>query len=278
MKFKCENRIIDLLNYYHLSKAKIYDLRINKKVLVDNNFVPFERVIGNVEVDIDLDEEVNYKPCDEPLDILYEDDDFLVVSKKPHMIIHDEENSLANLVASYYIKNGINRAIRFPSRIDADTTGVVLFAKHILSSSYLDYLFREDLVEKKYLLLTYGVFKEKNGKIDYNIGTDRHVNGRMVTSINGQKALTYYKVLKSSKISLVEARIKTGRTHQIRVHFSKINHPLLGDNLYGKSEYERVMLHAYSLSFVHPRTKKQITITAPIYNDMQTIIDKYFNE
>lgn len=277
MKFNIKGSIHDFLNSYHLSKSKIYDLFINKKVTFEGKNISFDKEIEGL-IDIDLDEELNYEKEDGKLNVLYEDEDFLFVSKEPHIIIHDEKHSLANMVANYYVKHNIKRAVRFPSRIDADTTGVVCFPKHFLASSYMDYLFREELIEKKYLALVYGFFKEKKGKINYNIGTDRHVNGKMVTTINGKEALTLYNVIKSKNISLVEATIKTGRTHQIRVHFAKINHPLLGDNLYGKSDYERVMLHAYSLEFVHPRTKEKLFIQAPLFEDMQTIIDKNFND
>lgn len=243
MKVKLNNESINsFLERMHLSKKKIYDLKINKKI--DGNFDE----VSNKEIEINLEEDVNYKPMEGMLDIIYEDDNLLVVNKPRGIIIHDETNSLANIVANYYIKNNIKSEIRFPSRLDKDTTGVVIFAKNMIMASYLDYLFASDLVDKEYIALCHNKFSELSGKITYSISTDRHNNNKMVTTINGKKCKTLYKVLYNGNISYVSLRIKTGRTHQIRVHLSKIGHSILGDKIYGDG-IGNLMLHCRKIEF-----------------------------
>ena len=243
MKVKLNNESISsFLERMHLSKKKIYDLKINKKITGN-----FDELINGF-IDINLDEEVNYKPIEGSLDIIYEDDNLLVVNKPRGIIIHDETNSLANIVANYYIKNNIKSEIRFPSRLDKDTTGVVIFAKNMIMASYLDYLFASDLVDKEYIALCHNKFSELSGKITYSISTDRHNNNKMVTTINGKKCKTLYKVLYNGNISYVSLRIKTGRTHQIRVHLSKIGHSILGDKIYGDG-IGNLMLHCKKIEF-----------------------------
>ena len=243
MKVKLNNESINsFLERMHLSKKKIYDLKLKMKE-------DFDKVI-NGYIDINTDEEVNYKPMDGSLDIIYEDEYYLVVNKPRGIIIHDETNSLANIVANYYIKNNIKSEIRFPSRLDKDTTGVVIFAKNMIMASYLDNLFANDLVDKEYIALCHNKFSELSGKITYSISTDRHNNNKMVTTINGKKCKTLYKVLYNGDISYLSLRIKTGRTHQIRVHLSKIGHPVLGDKIYGDG-IGNLMLHCKKIEFMN---------------------------
>lgn len=251
MKIKLNNESVNtFLDRVHLSKKKIYELKSNKKIDVSN----FDEII-NGYININLDEEVNYTPEEYNLDIIYEDDNYLVVNKKRGIIIHDETNSLANKVAYYYLKNSIKSMVRYPSRLDRDTTGVVIFAKNMISASYLDFLFSNDSVDKTYTALAHGRFKELNGKITYSISTDRHNNNKMVTSINGKKCKTIYKVLKNGDISYLDLRIKNGRTHQIRVHLSKIGHPILGDSIYGDG-IGSLMLHCKKIEFMNYDGKK----------------------
>ncbi len=265
MKVKLKNESINsFLNRMHLSKKKIYDLRINNKI--SGNFKKFDELL-NEEIIINLDEDINYSPEEGTLDIIYEDDNYLVVNKKRGIIIHDETNSLANIVAYYYNKNNIKSEVRYPSRLDRNTTGVVIFPKNMIIASYLDNLFTNDLVKKEYVCLCHNEFKNLNGTINYNISTDRHNNNKMVTTINGKKAITNYKVLKNGKISYASINIKTGRTHQIRVHFSKIGHPILGDDIYGLNDGE-LMLHCKTIEFINYDGTK-ICFNAPL--------DKEFN-
>ena len=253
MKVRLKGESINsFLNRMHLGKKKIYDLRINKKI--SGNYKDFDEVL-NEEIDINLDEDINYNPIEGNLSIIYEDDNYLVINKPRGIIIHDESNSLANIVASCFIKNNIKAEVRYPSRLDRNTTGVVIFPKNMLIASYLDFLFANDEIKKEYIALCHNEFKNDNGTINYNISTDRHNNNKMVTTINGKKAITNYKVIKNGKISYVSINIKTGRTHQIRVHFAKIGHPILGDDIYGLNDGE-LMLHCKKIEFINYDGKK----------------------
>lgn len=254
MKIKLNNESINsFLDRVHLSKKKIYNLKTNKKI--SGNFKNYDEIL-NDEIDLNLDEDVDYKPIKGNLNIIYEDDNYLVVNKPRGIIIHDEKNSLANIVANYYIENNIKSAIRFPSRLDRDTTGVVIFTKNMISASYLDFLFSSDEIDKVYIALAHNRFKENSGKITYSISTDRHNNNKMVTTINGKPCKTIYKVLKNGSTSYVELKIKTGRTHQIRVHLSKIGNPILGDKIYGVSDKYELMLHCKKIEFMNYDGKK----------------------
>ncbi len=270
MKVKLKNESINsFLNRMHLSKKKIYDLKINKKI--SGNFNNFDELL-NCEIIINLDETINYRAEDGLLDIIYEDDNYLVVNKKRGIIIHDESNSLANIVASYFIKNNIKAEVRYPSRLDRNTTGVVIFPKNMLIASYLDNLFANDCIKKEYVCLCHNEFKQEKGTINYNISTDRHNNNKMVTTINGKKAITNYKVIKNGKISYVSVSIKTGRTHQIRVHFSKIGHPILGDDIYGLND-GKLMLHCRLIEFINYDGKK-ISFNAPLDEEFNKKINE----
>ena len=120
----------------------------------------------------------------------------------------------------------------------------------MISASYLDFLFFNDLVKKEYLAICHNEFKRLNGVINYNISTDRHNNNKMVTTINGKKAITNYNVIKNGVISLVSIKIKTGRTHQIRLHLSKIGHSILGDKIYGIGD-GKLLLHCNKIEFMN---------------------------
>ena len=268
MRIKLNNESVNtFLDRVHLSKKKISELKTNKKIDIDD----FDKII-NGYVDFNLDEELNYNPEEYDLDIIYEDDNYLVVNKKRGIIIHDEANSLANKVAYYYNKNNIKSMVRYPSRLDKDTTGVVIFAKNMISASYVDYLFSNDMVDKTYIALAHNKFKELNGKITYSISTDRHNNNKMVTTINGKKCKTIYKVLINGKISYLELKIKNGRTHQIRVHLSKIGHPILGDSIYGDG-IGNLMLHCKKIVFTNYDGKK-LSFTSNFDNDFKKIVDE----
>ncbi len=263
MKIKLVNESINsFLEKVHLSKKKIYELKQEKRIDYNN----YDEVL-NKEININLDEELNYNPEKYDLDIIYEDDNYLVVNKKRGIIIHDEANSLANKVAYYYSINNIKSMVRYPSRLDKDTTGVVIFCKNMISASYLDFLFSNDLINKEYVALCHKKFSSLDGKITYSISTDRHNNNKMVTTINGKKCKTLYKVLFNGNVSYLSLRIKTGRTHQIRVHLSKIGHPILGDSIYGDGIGE-LMLHCKKIEFVDFNGKK-ITLEAKIDKEFE---------
>lgn len=231
---------------------------------------------------ITIKEEVSSEkipPVQLPLDIVYEDEDVLVVNKPANMPIHPSlgnyENSLANALAFYYEQQNTPFVFRCLTRLDRDTSGLTLIAKHMLSAGILSAQLAKkgtsDGIEREYLAICEGIFAQKSGTIDAPIArTPGSIMERMV-SPDGDRALTYYIVLQESNThSLLRLRLETGRTHQIRVHCKYIGHPIIGDFLY-HPEYSliaRQALHSEYLAFTHPITKKRMEFHAPLPNDM----------
>lgn len=219
------------------------------------------------------DEEPNGKIEHRDLDILYEDDDLLLVNKEPFMVTHtakdDSEGTLLNYTLGYFEENNIKRKVRFINRLDRDTSGIVLVAKNSFAQDKVTSDFDKN-VEKKYIAIVEGILDEKEGIIDGPIATSEDGIKREVNYVIGKKSLTSYKVLEEyENMSLLLLTLHTGRTHQIRVHMAHVGHPILGDGLYGsKSELiNRQALHSYSLKFRLPRNNKAIEICAKLPKD-----------
>ena len=203
-----------------------------------------------------------------PIEVIYEDDDFLAVNKPHGMPSHPSQNhhsgTLANAVMYMYRDKPF--VYRVLTRLDIDTTGVVVIAKNAVFAD----AFQKTEIQKEYLAVCVGVPSDKSGVIDAPIGRADGIIKRCVTN-DGKPSLTKYEVLsKADGLSLVRAIPVTGRTHQIRVHMAHIGCPLLGDYLYGTEiEGQRTRLHCERLSFVHPITKKETILTAPLPNDFK---------
>lgn len=219
------------------------------------------------------DEEPNGKIEHRDLDILYEDDDLLMVNKEPFMVTHtakdDSEGTLLNYTLGYFEENNIKRKVRFINRLDRDTSGIVLVAKNSFAQDKVTSDFDKN-VEKKYIAIVEGILDEKEGTIDGPIATSEDGIRREVNYVIGKKSFTSYKVLEEyENMSLLLLTLHTGRTHQIRVHMAHISHPVLGDGLYGsKSDLiNRQALHSYSLKFKLPRNNKAIEICAKLPKD-----------
>lgn len=234
----------------------------------------------------ELESSKKIPPVDLPLSIIYEDEDILIVNKPANMPIHPSmnnyENTLGNAVAYYYMKKGEPFLYRCINRLDRDTTGLTILAKHYLSCGIL-----YDEMESREIKRTYYAIVEnrtvfdapyahrllQTGTIDLPLGRrpDSAIE-RMVDIKNGDKAITHYRVLATNDgLSLLELQLDTGRTHQIRVHMQAIGHPLIGDFLYNPKDthMKRQALHAGKLSFRHPITKETLSFTAPVPQDMQ---------
>lgn len=217
-------------------------------------------------------------PVQLPLDILYEDEDILVLNKPADMPVHPSagnyENTLANGVAWYYKQQGENFVYRCINRLDRDTTGVLVLAKNPLSGALLSAQMKQRQIRRTYLALTDGIPPEK-GTVSAPIARmDDSVITREVNWEHGETAVTHYERLAvSNGYSLVELHLDTGRTHQIRVHMKYIGHPLIGDFLYHPDfrQIDRQALHAARLSFLHPIKKEPLVFTAPLPPDMQAL-------
>ena len=223
-------------------------------------------------------EELNVEPENIPLDILYEDDDLLVVNKPKGMVVHPaaghSSGTLVNAVLYHCRGNlsGINGVLRpgIVHRIDKDTTGALLVCKNDTAHRDLAEQLKCHSIRRRYRAVVQGNLKDDEGTIEGPIG--RHPTDRKKMAINhknGKDAVTYYKVLERfGQATYVECRLETGRTHQIRVHMASIGHPLLGDTVYGSSRnpyhLEGQALHAMILGFVHPRTGEYMEFTAPL--------------
>jgi len=252
--------------------------------------------LDNLEISDDMNEEDSISPENIPLDILYEDEDIIVINKPAGLLVHPtnkiRSGTLVNALM-YHIKDfdkigdDPNR-LGIVHRLDKDTSGVLVVGKNSYSKSFLSDQFKERKTKKIYLTIVRGLLKEKEGEITLPLG--RHPTSRQKRAVvfNGREAVTFYKVLKefNSLASLVWVQIETGRTHQIRVHFKYIGNPVVGDTLYGKNKFEksvkipieRQMLHALKLGIYHPRNGKWMEFLAPLPEDFKKVLMNFSND
>lgn len=240
------------------------------------------KIQDEVEVEFLIEEELRLEPEYIPLQILYEDDDLLAINKPEGMVVHPapghRTKTFANALVYHLKKNPFNDNLRpgIVHRLDKDTTGVLLAAKHLKSQVKLVNLFSERKMHKKYNALCLGTVQ--NQTINMPIGRDPKHRQKMKVIESGKEALSIVKTLGfDDTLSFVEVEIKTGRTHQIRVHLKQIGHPILGDSVYGnttlnkKLKATRLFLHARVLSFIHPFSNQKITIEAPLPKDFEIL-------
>ena len=230
----------------------------------------------------------NIVPRGYDIDILYEDEDILVVNKPYNMPIHPSvnnyDNTLANGIMHYYEKKGQPYVFRCMNRLDRDTSGVTIIAKNLLSGSILSKQMKERGIDRIYIAFVEGVVKEE-GTIDLPIGREEgSVIKRKIDKKEGKPAVTHYRRLDvfhidGKAVSVVALKLETGRTHQIRVHMSAIGHPLLGDFLYNEDNHmlTRQGLHGIACSFYHPITREYMKIKAPLPDDMSVLLERSSN-
>ena len=221
-------------------------------------------------------------PSDEPVNIVYEDEDLILLNKRGDQVVHPSYahymDSLSNALAGYYEKTGQEHVMRVIGRLDRETSGLIIFAKNRHSASVLSQKNENMSRRKEYLALCTGIFNEKEGTVDAPI--ERIPGQRMIREVrsDGKRAVTHYKIEKEFRdFSLVRLQLDTGRTHQIRVHMAYLGHPLLGDNLYGKDIDDnkgmtRAALHACHLEFEQPITGERLSFEAELPEDMKTAI------
>lgn len=253
-----------------LSRSKIQKLIDNKKVIVNNKFVSanYKIKMGDlIEVNDDLNYEINIEKENIPLDIVYEDDDLLIVNKESGMVTHPAPGhytkTLVNaLLYKFDISSTTDIRPGIVHRLDKDTSGLMVVAKNEKTHEKLSEMIKNKEVKRHYIALVEGVIQHETGTIDAPIGRDQYDRQKMaVTDINGKDSITHFKVLKRYKDkTLVECILETGRTHQIRVHMKYINHPVVNDPIYNKKKSDDFgqMLHSKSIEFIHPITKKEI--------------------
>lgn len=269
-----------------LSRSKIQKLIKEKKVLVNGKEVNSSysiRVNDEIEVNDNLDYEIKVEPENIPLDIVYEDDDLLIINKESGMVVHPApghySGTLVNaLLYKYPSLQGEGLRPGIVHRLDKDTSGLMIVAKNDWSLEKLSTMISAKSVERKYLAIVDGVIKHETGEIDAPIGRDLNNRQKMaVTDINGKEAITHFKVLERFKNNtLVECVLETGRTHQIRVHMAYIGYPVTNDPLYGKGRTTEFgqMLHSYSIKFKHPRTNKELEFEVGLPKEFQDKLEE----
>ena len=241
----------------------------------------------------------HFEPEPIPIDVIFEDEDIMVVNKQPGLVVHPTKghpcHTIANGIMSHMLEKGDCYKIRFVNRLDMDTSGILLIGKNSHAQDNLAKQMAESgfvsgksdetdrnrrTVEKKYVAIVKGMPEEEEGTIDLPIG--KPVDDQLQRAVipDGSPSVTHYRVLErypkgKTGYALVELMLETGRTHQIRVHLSHIGYPIVGDHLYGEDAVyliERQALHAAELSFLHPATKKRVTFRAPLPEDMKNLI------
>ncbi len=267
---------------FKLSARLMHKVIINKLALLNNKQIDTRSSINigdNVKIDLNYEEENdNIVPVKMNLDILYEDDCLLIINKPAGIAVHPSilhfEDSLSNGIRFYFDSIGLKKKIRPVNRLDLDTSGIIVFAKNEFVQECLIRQMNNNIFKKEYIAIVTGHLKEKSGVINLPIARKENSIIERCISEKGQNAITKYEVIKElDSISVVKCFLETGRTHQIRVHFMAIGHPLIGDSLYGSksSLINRQALHCYSISFVHPITKEVLNITCNLPKDMENI-------
>ena len=221
-------------------------------------------------------------PTNLPLDIIYEDEDLLVLNKPAGMPIHPSlnnyTNSMANALAYYFQSQGKPFIFRCCNRLDRDTSGLTIVSKHLVSGSILSDMTKYREVHREYLAIARGSVTPSEGTIQAPLGRkEGTIIERTVDWEHGEDAVTHYKVVKEANgHSLVSLRLETGRTHQIRIHMKYLGYPLIGDYLYNPDmEYmTRQALHSHHMEFTHPITGEHMSFTAPLPEDMARVIQE----
>ena len=275
-EFQCSNRLITILKRENCIFVNNIISTINTNIKKDD--------IIKVNLDFSEDENRNILPIQMNLDIIYEDECFLVINKPAYVPIHPSilhfEDTLSNGVKYYFESHHIHKKIRPVNRLDKDTSGLVIFAKNQYIQESLAKQMLSNNFKKEYIAILDGYIDSNIGTISANIS--RKTDSIVEREINntGQIAITHYELIKhfeykKNKLSLVKFTLETGRTHQIRVHCKYINHPILGDTLYGNKSnlISRQALHAYKISFIHPITKKRLDLEATLPIDIEKIIE-----
>ena len=281
-----------LMEKLSMSRSKIQRMIDQECILVNHQKIKNSYILkigDEISIDEDYTEEVDITPEDIPLDIYYEDDYLLVINKPSGMVVHPAagnfEGTLVNALMHHCNNHlsGVNGKIRpgIVHRIDKDTSGLLLVAKTDEVHNHLAKQISEKTVVRKYIALVQGVIQEDTATIDAPIGRDPNNRKKMcVTDINAKDAVTHLRVLERYKTTtLIECKLETGRTHQIRVHLNYIGHPVVNDPLYGLRKLDDPdfgqMLHAKTIGFIHPITNEYLEFTADVPEKFKQIQEKY---
>ena len=298
MKIKVEDSNLDRIDSYlsnneevDLTRAKIQSLIKSGDILVNGKPTKNSyKVNNNDEIDINyVEENLDIKEEDIPLDIIYEDDDVLVINKPSGMVVHpsagNTSGTLVNALMHYSKLSNINGEFRpgIVHRIDKDTSGLLVVAKNDKAHLFLADELKDHKIKRKYIALVHGIIKFDKGTIDAPIGRDKNDRKKMaITTENSKDAITHFRVLDRYKnTTLIECELETGRTHQIRVHMKYIEHPIVNDPVYSRDKNIDgfgQMLHAMEITFTHPTTKKEMSFKADVPEEFNKILKIYKEE
>lgn len=276
--------------HFQISDRLLTKLKKNNKILLNNLpcYIDKKITIGDfICVNLDFEEESeNIVPIKMDLDIIYEDESILVINKQAGLPVHPSilhfEDNISNGIKYYFKTINLKRKIRPVNRLDKDTSGIVIFAKNEYIQECLIKQMKNNTFKKEYYAILEGLLEKNSGTI--NAPISRKEGSIIEREINfcGDFAITHFELIKTfnsqinnCSLSLVRFILETGRTHQIRVHSKHINHPILGDSLYGNSSnlISRQALHAYKVSFIHPITKNKLELKIDLPDDMKKIIE-----
>ena len=262
-------------------------IKVNGKIPKSNYKL---KALDEIEVILPEPEVLNVEAENIPIDIIYEDEDVVVVNKAQGMVVHpapgNYNGTLVNALL-YHCKNlsSINGVIRpgIVHRIDKDTSGVLVIAKNDEAHTFLSEQLKDHSMKREYYALIEGRLKNDRGTIDKSLGRSKKDRLKIGIVEGGKRAVTHYEVIERyNGYTLIKCVLETGRTHQIRVHMASIGFPLVGDPLYGfkrqKFKVEGQVLHAKTLGFIHPRTKKYMEFTTDLPEYFTNILDKLRNE
>ena len=271
---------------FQISDRLLVKLKNQKKIFVNSNIVSVNDKIKSadiIEIDLNFEENNSNIPATKmDLDIIYEDEAYLVINKPAGVPIHPSmdhyEDSISNGVKYYFDSINLRKKIRPVNRLDKNTSGIVIFAKNEYTQECLVRQMKDNTFVKEYIAICDGIFDQKQGTINAPIARkENSIIERCVNEI-GSPSMTHYEVLKEitsndTSYSVVKCKLETGRTHQIRVHMQHIGHPLLGDTLYGSASsfINRQALHSYKTRFIHPITKETVTYIANLPEDMKKL-------
>lgn len=293
-----ENQRIDayISSKTDISRVTVQRLIKENKVLVNSNNVKTSykiKVNDEITVEEEKPKEIELKAQDIPVEILYEDNDIIIVNKPKGMVVHpangNPDGTLVNSIMAICKDSlsGIGGEIRpgIVHRLDKDTSGAIIVAKNDKAHINLSEQIKNHQVEKTYIALVRGIVKENQATIDMPIGRSQKDRKKMAVSKSGKNSVTHFKVIErypKENCTLLEVKIETGRTHQIRVHLSEIGYPLIGDEVYssGKNIWniKGQCLHAKSLKFKHPITNKEMYVEAPLPEYFSKLIQDLENE
>lgn len=287
-----QNKRIDqfLVEQLQLSRSKIAKMVQNNQVLVNGKKTKNSYLLkmdDMIQTEEYQEEPMNLTPENMNLDIVYEDNDVIVVNKENGIVVHPAVGNPSHTLVNgllYHSKelSSLNGEFRpgIVHRIDAYTTGLLMVAKNNKAHEILAKQLEEKKTTRKYIALVWGVIKEDTGTIDAPIGRDLKDRKKMaVTDVNAKDAITHFKVLERyQEATLIELQLETGRTHQIRVHMNYIGHPVVNDPVYGKKKLideTGQCLHAKELGFIHPTTGKYMEFEAPLPECFINILDQF---